>query len=73
MEVGQNHDGMHHFGQSPAVFALGQCLDVLGGQQPGSVGQDFVDFADRKQLLRNVIQSVQPAWIAASFQEFPLV
>lgn len=33
------------------------------------MGQDFVELAELLQLLRRLIQAVQPLWVAADLQE----
>lgn len=33
------------------------------------MGQDFVELAELLQLLRGLVQAVQPLWVAADLQE----
>lgn len=44
-------------------------LDVFLGEKPGSVGQDFVDLPELLQLLRGLVQAVQPLGIAPDLEE----
>lgn len=44
-------------------------LDVFLGEQPRSVRQDFVELAELLQLLRRLVQTLQPLWVAADLQE----